>query len=126
LTDVTGYGLAGHALEMAEGAGLTLELDSQSLPIIDGALPLAVDRYRTRASATNREHLQGRLLVAESADPTRVEFAFDPQTSGGLLIAVAPDHCADLVDELIARGAPASSVVGRVVERRRSIAVAIG
>jgi selenide,water dikinase len=125
LTDVTGYGLAGHALEMADGAGLTIELDSRSLPVIDGALPLAVARYRTRASATNREHLDGRLHVAESADPTQVEFAFDPQTSGGLLIAVDPGRCDALVGELLARGTHAAAVVGRVAERRGAIAVAI-
>ncbi|APW62606.1 selenide, water dikinase SelD [Paludisphaera borealis] len=125
LTDVTGYGLAGHAFEMAQGAGLTLEIDSRALPIIAGALPLAVERYHTRASTTNREHLEGRLRVDSDADPTLVAFAFDAQTSGGLLIAVDPDRCAALVDELTVRGTPAAAVVGRVVARRGAIAVAI-
>ena len=67
LTDVTGYGLAGHALEMAEGAGLTFEIDVASLPVIEGAEPLAIPRYHTRASKSNREFVEGRLQV----DPRR-------------------------------------------------------
>ena len=126
LTDVTGYGLAGHAFEMAQGCGLTLEIDSRALPIIAGALPLAADkRYHTRASTTNREPLEGRLQIEPEADAMRVEFAFDAQTSGGLLIAVDPDHCATLVGELTKRGAPAAAVVGRVAARRGEIALVI-
>ena len=92
VTDVTGYGLAGHALEMAEGAGLTVEIDVAGSPLIEGAEPLAVPRYFTRASKINREFLDGRLRIEPTADPRRVEFAFDAQTSGGLLIAIDPDH----------------------------------
>jgi selenide,water dikinase len=125
LTDVTGYGLAGHAFEMAQGGGLTLEIDSRALPIIDGALPLAVPRYHTRASKSNREPLEGRLQIGPEADSTRVEFAFDAQTSGGLLIAVDPDHGPALVRELTRRGTPAAAIVGRVSPRRDAIALVI-
>ena len=65
MTDVTGYGLAGHAFEMAQGARLTIEIDVSSLPVIEGAEPLAVPRFFTRASTSNREFLEGR-----SADRT--------------------------------------------------------
>ena len=61
VTDVTGYGLAGHAFEMAEGAGLTFELDVSALPVIAGAEPLAIPRYFTRASKSNREFVRDRL-----------------------------------------------------------------
>jgi selenide,water dikinase len=125
LTDVTGYGLAGHAFEMAQGAGLTLELDSRSLPIIDGSLPLSVKRYHTWASTTNRDHLGDRLAIDVDADETRLAFAFDAQTSGGLLIAVAAECCEALVRGLNARGTPAAAVVGRVTERRDAVAVVI-
>ena len=126
MTDVTGYGLAGHAFEMAEGARLTIEIDVRSLPVIEGAEPLAVPRFFTRASASNREFLEGRLRIDPQADPHRLEFAFDAQTSGGLLIAVSADHVSRLLDELRDRGAMAASVVGRVVERAGDIAIVLG
>ncbi len=113
VTDVTGYGLAGHACEMAQGAGLTFEIDVASLPLIEGALPLAVARYYTRASKTNREFLAGRLSVEPAVDPLLLEFVFDAQTSGGLLIAVGPEQADRLVSELQARGTAAAAIVGR-------------
>jgi selenide,water dikinase len=125
LTDVTGYGLAGHAFEMAEGAGLTFEIDVDSLPIIEGADELATPRYFTRASKSNREFVQERLKIAPNVNPQRLEFAFDAQTSGGLLIAVAEDRVPFLVVQLRERGAAAWAVVGRVVERAGEIAVAL-
>ena len=125
LTDVTGYGLAGHACEMAEGAGLTVEIDVAALPVIEGAEPLAVPRYFTRASKSNREFLQAACGSSPSADPTLLEFVFDAQTSGGLLIAVAPENVSSLLEHLRARAASASAVVGRVVEREGDVAVAL-
>jgi selenide, water dikinase len=122
-TDVTGFGLAGHACEMAEGGGVTIEIDAGALPRIEGAGPLAVPRYYTRASKGNREFLEGRLRIEPGADPVGVEFAFDAQTSGGLLIAVDPNHVGRLVEELQGRGALAAAVVGRVVERQGPVAV---
>jgi selenide,water dikinase len=126
LTDVTGYGLAGHAFEMAEGARLTVEIDVRSLPVIEGAEPLAVPRFFTRASASNREFLEGRLRIDAQADPHRLEFAFDAQTSGGLLIAISSNHVSRLLDELRDRDAMAASVVGRVVERAGETAIVLG
>jgi selenide, water dikinase len=123
LTDVTGYGLAGHACEMAEGAGLTFAIEVSKLPVIEGAESLAVPRYYTRASKTNREFLQGRLRTEPGVDPVRLEFAFDAQTSGGLLIAIAADHVSLLIDQLRDRGAWAAAIVGRVEERSGDIAI---
>jgi selenide,water dikinase len=123
LTDVTGYGLAGHACEMAEGAGLTFAIEVGKLPVIEGAEALAVPRYYTRASKTNREFLQGRLRTEPGVDPVRLEFAFDAQTSGGLLIAIAPDHVSLLIEQLRDRGASAAAIVGRVQERAGDIAI---
>ena len=125
LTDVTGYGLAGHASEMAEGSRLTVELDVANLPVIDGVEPFAVPAYFTRASKTNRAFLDGRLRVDSTADLERSEFAFDAQTSGGLLIAIDPDHVDRLVSELHDRGAMASAVVGRVTKRQGATAVVL-
>jgi len=124
-TDVTGFGLAGHAAEMAEGAGLTIEIDSRALPKIAGSEALAVPKFHTRASKTNRSFLEGRLTIAADADPLGVEYAFDAQTSGGLLIAVDPGHAALLLQGLTSRGSLASVIVGRVKERQHRIALVI-
>jgi selenide,water dikinase len=124
-TDITGYGLAGHASEMAEGSHLTVELDCRALPRIEGADPLAVSRYYTRASKSNRAFLEGRVRIEPEADPLGVEFAFDAQTSGGLLIAVDPGHADRLVEELRRREAKAAAVVGRVVPRQGPVAVVL-
>ena len=125
VTDVTGYGLAGHGSEMAAGAGLTVEFDTRALPMIEGAEALADARFDTRGSKGNREYLADRLRVEPGADPLGVAFAFDPQTSGGLLIAVDPGHGDRLLDELRARGALAAAVVGRVVASEGPIAVVL-
>jgi selenide,water dikinase len=123
VTDVTGFGLAGHAGEMADGSGQTIELDLAALPLIEGAEALAVPRYFTRASKSNRVYLEGRLEIAPEADPLRVEFAFDAQTSGGLLIALDPTRADRLLGELRQRGAMAAAVVGRVLPRQGTIAL---
>jgi selenide,water dikinase len=123
LTDVTGFGLAGHATEMAEGSRVTIELDTAAFPIIEGVEPLAIPLYFNRANKTNREFLQGRLRIEPTIEPLRVEFAFDAQTSGGLLIAVDPCHADRLIEALRRRGAAASAVVGRVIEREGDIAI---
>ena len=125
LTDVTGFGLAGHAAEMADGSGLTICLDSRALPLIQGSEPLAVPAFHTRASAGNRAVLEGRLRIEPSADPLGVEYAFDAQTSGGLLIAVAPAHVDRLVAELKFRKAQACAVVGEVCERMDGLAIVL-
>ncbi|GIW87763.1 MAG: selenide, water dikinase [Isosphaeraceae bacterium] len=125
LTDVTGFGLAGHASEMAEASRLTIELDTRALPRIAGSEPLAVPKFYTRASRGNREFLDGRIEITAGADPLGVEYAFDAQTSGGLLIAVDPAHVDRLIDALRRRGALAAEVVGRVVARRGAVAIVL-
>ena len=99
-TDITGFGLAGHASEMAQGANLTIEIDTRALPSIAGVEVLANPGFHTRASKSNRGFLADRLVISDGADPLGIELAFDAQTSGGLLIAVDPAHADRLVDEL--------------------------
>jgi selenide,water dikinase len=125
LTDVTGFGLAGHAAEMAEGANLTIEIDLEALPLIEGVEPLAIPRYFNRASRTNRSSLEGRHRIGSGADPVRLELAFDAQTSGGLLIAIAAEQAERLVAELRRREATAAAVVGRVTPRQGGIALVL-
>ena len=96
LTDVTGFGLAGHAWEMAERSGVRMELDTGMVPLYDGALAAAEAGVRTGGDARNRAHLDGRV---RSTAPAAFEaLCYDPQTSGGLLAAVGPGEAAALVD----------------------------
>jgi selenide,water dikinase len=123
ITDITGFGLAGHASEMAEGSGVTIVLDTRALPLIEGASTLATSANYTRASKGNRQFLEGRLEICDSADALGLEFLFDAQTSGGLLVAIDPQHADALVRALDDRGAMAAHVVGRVESRRGPTAI---
>jgi selenide,water dikinase len=100
VTDVTGFGLLGHAWEMAERSGVGIELDGDALPLYPGALEAAEAGVRTGGDPRNRAHLEGRVV---SDAPLAVEaLAFDPQTSGGLLAAVPP-HLAGALWEPVGR-----------------------
>jgi selenide,water dikinase len=112
-TDVTGFGLAGHALEMAEASGVTLEFELARLPVLPGALNLATPENHSAATKTNRAHAADRIELPRADAGARAELLFDPQTSGGLLIAMAPDRAG----ELVARIGPPAAVVGRVTAR---------
>ena len=94
VTDVTGFGLLGHAWEIAERSGVAIELDGDALPLYPGALETAEAGVRTGGDARNREHLEGHVL--SDAPPAVDALAFDPQTSGGLLAAVSPHLAGDL------------------------------
>ena len=107
-TDVSGFGLAGHAAEMARGSGVTIRLDAARIPVLDGALHAARSGYLTAARRQNREYVARDLIAAPSVDPALAEIIHDPQTSGGLLLAVAPGS--DAVTRLRAAGCEAHAV----------------
>jgi selenide,water dikinase len=116
-TDITGFGLAGHALEMAEGSGVTLVFQVSQLPIFPGAEALARKPYLTRASVTNLDYVASGLGVEGRPDPHCLEFLYDPQTSGGLLISVPAEKAEALVVTARERGAAAACLVGEVTEK---------
>jgi selenophosphate synthase len=116
-TDVTGFGLAGHAFEMAEGSGTTIVLDLGKLPLIPGAENLAHKPFLTRASATNALYVAPSLRIEGKPDPVRLEFFYDAQTSGGLLISVAAERAEELMENARKRGAEAACIIGEVRER---------
>ena len=95
-TDVTGFGLLGHGLEMARGSGARFVLEATALPALDGALALARAGVETGGAAHNRRFVRGSLDVAASVASELVTLAHDPQTSGGLLAAVPADRVAAL------------------------------
>lgn len=111
-TDVTGFGLAGHALEIAHGSGVGLRLRLGDLPVHDGFDRLIARGVTTGATAANREHARHQI---EPADGHLPEIVFDPQTSGGLLLAVAAERASDLLAALRAGGHGAAEI-GEVVD----------
>lgn len=117
-TDITGFGLAGHAGEMAQASGATLILELNRLPILAGAEKLARQGNKTRASNTNRSFAEAFTRIENGSDPLGVELAFDAQTSGGLLISVAADRAEELVEKARAGGAETTCIVGSVVEKQ--------
>ena len=90
VTDVTGFGLLGHAWEMAERSGVTFTFDAGSLPLYPGALAAAEAGTRTGGDPRNRQHLAGHVEVGADVGAAVEALCFDPQTSGGLLAAVDP------------------------------------
>lgn len=114
-TDVTGFSLMGHGCEMAMGSKLTLRLQSISLPVLPGALRLSSEGYITGGCKRNRNYLADKVHVAASVSQDLNEVAFDPQTSGGLLIAVPAHEAPALTRELLNEGTLAAAVIGEIV-----------
>jgi selenide,water dikinase len=117
-TDITGFGLLGHANEMAEGSDVTIVIKSSLVPLLDGAIECVKRGFIPGGSKNTQKFLAPRISVASSVDPTTLTLLFDAQTSGGLLIAVAPQHAAPLLAELKANH-PQAAIVGEVVEHRQ-------
>jgi len=122
-TDVTGFGLMGHAYEMAHGSDVTIVLEAAALPLLPDARRLALAGTSTGGCRRNRAWLDDKVAVAPDVAADLVEVAFDPQTSGGLLVAVAETDVARAIDALGAAGALAVALVGRVRERAGGRAV---
>lgn len=116
-TDITGFGLAGHAWELAHASHVSVHLNVSDLPLIPGARDLATDANLTRANATNRAHVDPETTIASDADPALLGFVFDPQTSGGLLLAIAADRADELVSRCRDAGDAAATIVGEVRDR---------
>ena len=106
-TDVTGFGLAGHAKNLAGASEVTLRIDSASLPIFPGALELARAGHCSGGAKRGRAGLGDAVRVADGLDPALVDIVFDAETSGGLLIVIPAAKLAKLEQELTARGVPA-------------------
>ena len=115
-TDITGFGLAGHAGEMAQSSDVTVVIDTTRLPVLAGAAELAASGNHTRASKTNRSAVEPLMRIEQSADPSGLEMVFDAQTSGGLLISVDPSRSEELVERCCESGAEQSAIVGEVDE----------
>jgi selenide,water dikinase len=114
-TDVTGFGLAGHALGMARGSGVALRLSAEAFPLYEGALALLEAGVTSRGATSNRAAFEGQVKWRGDAPVPRELLVFDPQTSGGLLVALPPAAARSFVDELGAEGLSAT-VIGEVLD----------
>ena len=101
LTDITGYSLLGHGYEMAAASGAALLFNASCVPLLPGALEYAARGITTGGAARNRSYLAGKVSLASGIPEAMEHLLFDPQTSGGLLFAVAPEN-AGQVESLFA------------------------
>jgi len=113
-TDITGFGLIGHTREMARGASATLRLRFESLPVLDGFYHLVKKGVTTDSTVANRDNAADVFEDRAGLDRHQLELLFDPQTSGGLLIAAPEESAGDLLAALLASGHRATEV-GEVV-----------
>ncbi len=126
-TDVTGFGLAGHAFEMAVASGVRLEIAASSVPLLPYALELVRQKNVTRGNVTNREYVQDHCEILDGVDDDLQKVLFDPQTAGGLLVAMRPDDASAYVEALRAEGYIAAAVIGscaQAEEEQGSIVIA--
>ncbi len=127
-TDVTGFGLLGHASEMAEASGVNFRISMNTLPVLDGALAYVAQGYTTGGAGRNQQFF-AKVELSEAyvdspvpsgqghgVDENLLKVAWDPQTSGGLLIAVAAEKEADLIQVLAEEGVK-GYIIGKVTEQ---------
>jgi selenide, water dikinase len=114
VTDITGFGLLGHALEMAMGSGVKLTLFASRVPVLGAAREYAAMGLVPAGTFANRNFCEKSLQVAPGLDPIALDLCADAQTNGGLLIAVAKDQAEDLLACLHQRGVAAAAIIGEV------------
>lgn len=115
MTDITGFGLLGHADEMARLSGVRLEFRAEALPVMAGAREAVARGVGTGGAGRNRAYVSPRVQTAPSVPDDLMDVLYDPQTSGGLLIAIAPDRAPDLEQRCASDGQPLWKI-GSVVE----------
>ena len=124
MTDVTGFGLLGHALEMARGASKTLTIHADTLPWLNEAVALAQQGFITGASGRNWKSYGGEVTLPADTPEWQRQLYCDPQTSGGLLVACAPDRADALLETIVASGHPTARIIGEVSEGAPQVVIA--
>jgi selenide,water dikinase len=116
MTDVTGFGLLGHLLEMCRGSGLAARITAAHLPLLPGLQALAQSGIATGASARNWQSYGRDVRLAPHLDAPFQAVLTDPQTSGGLLVACAPDESPAVQATFARLGFAQAAVIGRMSE----------
>ncbi len=112
-TDITGFGLLGHAYEMARGSNVTFELESSAIPLLPDVLELIAQGMLTRGDKNNREYVGDAVRLDNSVSGEMQSALYDPQTAGGLLISLPATKSAEYLERV-----EGAKVIGRVTERR--------
>lgn len=120
-TDITGFGLIGHALVMARASKVGMRLHAGKAPIIHEALTFASQGFVPAGTRRNRQFCSKRLDIATGVDPLLIDVLADAQTSGGLLISVPENKTAMLVQRLKDKNTPAASVIGEVLSEPEGV-----
>lgn len=115
-TDVTGFGLLGHAIHLADGSGVTLEIEAPTLPLLEHARDALARGILTKAHKTNGDYIAGKVEGDEALDEVERLAMVDPQTSGGLLLSVDPAH-ADALLAAVNREFPRATRIGHARAR---------
>lgn len=113
-TDVTGFGLAGHSMQMAQASKVVLIFKVNKLPVLQGAEWAVKENLLTRGDKSNRQYTQNNIIKVGDIDEVKEHLIFDPQTSGGLLISVPEKNAAKLLSDLKNSGDEISEIVGYV------------
>jgi selenide,water dikinase len=116
-TDVTGFGLGGHVLEMALASHTCVQLDSAALPLFDAALDYARNGLIPASSHSNRHYWAQHCAIEKSVSPERESIIFDVQTSGGLVLAVPP-HKVEQACALLTASGDYAAIIGEVLPQR--------
>lgn len=120
-TDITGFGLLGHASEMARGCGLSFRFFYSSLPILSGAREYAARGMVPGGAYCNERHFGREIFIASQVPEAERIILFDPQTSGGLLIALPRAQGEQLLQKLKEKGIAEASLVGEVINREENL-----
>ena len=120
MTDVTGFGLIGHAREMALASNVALRLFSKHIPVLPGALECIRAGYVPGGLGANREFAECVVGYEASISDDLKTLLFDPQTAGGLLVSITEDDCEEFVLELEDLGVPAR-YIGNVTETQKPL-----
>jgi selenide,water dikinase len=115
-TDITGFGLIGHATEMARGSGKTIRLFADRLPLMEGVLQQAQDGIVPGGAYRNREYLSRTTEIGPAVSTALSDICFDPQTSGGLLISLPMPEAERLLHDLLPN-CPQAAIIGQVEEQ---------
>lgn len=115
-TDITGFGLLGHALEMATASRVCIALEADRVPLLPEARELVEMGLVPAGSYANRNYCSHQVLHPEAVDPILLDLAADAQTSGGLLLALPENQAHALLADLQGHGVPQAAIIGRVVD----------
>jgi selenide,water dikinase len=119
-TDITGFGILGHAYEMAHSSGVTLRIEAARVPLVPGVLELAGQGLLSGGVTRNREYAAEHVAMARGINPTLADLLFDSETSGGLLVALERRRAEELVSRMRAMGHTDTAIIGEAVARSAS------